>query len=169
MIILTRMLILLTTVWTLRAHANALPNVTPSQADAMLDRYGPPGPTWPHFGDMQQSMIHGLKSGNERWLALLPRLRTGGSAAFNESLPIAVSEALKLRPMNVLRLLPVEYPVERICSDIEIEPSKAELKAYYAQTIPAVRAVEAPELRQVRDACFASLRHWDKYELANPG
>ncbi len=158
---------LLTTAATLLAAANALPNLTPAQAEAMLDRYGPPGSAWPHFDNMQQSIIHGLESGNARWLALLPRLRTGGSAAFNESLPIAVSEALKVRPTNVLRMLPVEYSVEHICLDIEIEPSTAELQAYYAQTIPAVRAVAAPELRGLRDACLANLRHWKKYQLAN--
>ena len=157
---------LLSAVTTLVAAADAPPQLAPAQAEAMLDRYGPPGAAWPRFDDVRPLIIRGVESGDARWLALLPRLRTGGNAAFNESLPIAVSEALKRRPSNVLRMSSVGYPVGQICGDIEIEPSAAEIRAYYARTVPVVRAVSAPGLREARDACLDSLAHREKHDLA---
>ena len=85
------------------------------QAEAVLDQYGPPGSAWPRFDDdVQQSILHGVESGDARWLALLPRLRGGGATDFNELLPMAVSEALKAQPANVLRILGAPYPAHRI-------------------------------------------------------
>ena len=64
-------------------------------------------------------------------------------------------------------MLPVGYSMQHVCGDIEIEPGTAELRASYAHTIPAIRAVTAPELRPSRDAGLASLRGAEKHRLAN--
>ena len=50
-------------------------------------------------------VLDGISSGDAAWLALVPKLDTGGHAAVGESLPIAVAYALPKNATGVQRKL----------------------------------------------------------------
>jgi predicted component of type VI protein secretion system len=57
-------LILFTIAAPLLAAASAPPPLTPAAAEAMLDRYGPPGAAWPRFDALRGSILDGVESGD---------------------------------------------------------------------------------------------------------
>jgi hypothetical protein len=147
-------------------QAAAQQDLTPQLVSALLDAKGPPGPAWHMPEEGLAPILTGIGNGDPAWLALAPRLKGGGNAGFNESLPIALSRALQHNPAAVLRLLGPDFPPAVICRDNEIDPQPGAVRAYYAATIPAVRNVTDQGLAAMRGDCLAKLvasgqRHTD--------
>jgi hypothetical protein len=136
----------------------------------MFDRYGaeqtvaklvhaPSGNPRADFGQLDQ-VFDGIASGDERWLALVPRLDrgVGAYAAAAESVPIVVARALPKNPAGVLRLITGDPSWRAVCSYPEIEPTRQETRAYFRSALPAVLAVREPALQAAKRACMSELR-----------
>jgi hypothetical protein len=102
-------------------------------------------------------ILDGIASGDPAWLALVPRLETGGHAAAGESMPIAVAFALPLNPRDVLRLIASDRRWLVSCGYPMIEPTKEEERAYFEAAIPAVRAVRDAHLETAKAMCLSEL------------
>ena len=141
--------------------------VTPAAVTRMIDRFGGEGAvnkliaqkTTDQNNDLGlfEQVLDGIASGAPAWLALVPRLETGGHAAAGESMPIVVADALPKNPGGVLRLVARERRWLVSCGYPMIEPTKKEERAYFRAAIPAVRAVRDPELQTAKRMCLSEL------------
>lgn len=102
-------------------------------------------------------VLDGIMSGDSAWLALVPRLNTGGHAAAGESLPISLAFALPKNAAGVLRLLARDRRWLVACGYPMIEPTRNEERAYFKATIPAVRAVREKSLQVAKHMCLSEL------------
>lgn len=141
--------------------------VTPAAVTQMIDRLGDEGAvnklitqkTTDQNNDLGrfEQVLDGIASGDPAWLALVPRLETGGHAAAGESMPIVVAYALPKNPLGVLRLVTKNRRWLVSCGYPMIEPTKKEERAYFEAAIPAVRAVRDPELQTAKRMCLSEL------------
>jgi len=85
-------------------------SITPTTVGRMLAQLGPKrtfdelAGTGADFDDYEK-ILDGIASGDQRWIALGPRLQPGTDAGTSEALRIAVAEALPRNPAGVLRLI----------------------------------------------------------------
>ena len=141
--------------------------ITPEAVAGLLKDYGAkeavrrlaerdPADTESTFGDYDE-VLRGVESGDPRWLALVPRLDPGTDAGTAEFLRIAVAEALPKNPAGVLRFASQLSWFRYACGYPMIEPTKREMRAYFAMTIPALKAVHNPALAHSKHICLAEL------------
>lgn len=146
------------------AGESRLSQITPSAVERMIEKCGVrltirklatarPGH---EFGDYD-IVLSGVSAGDRRWLALVPRLKSGTDAATGQALVVAVAEALSRNPPAVLRLIRANPSWRHVCTFPMIEPTEAEERSYFGTTIPAVRAVRDADLQSVKRRCLTSL------------
>jgi hypothetical protein len=143
-------------------------SITPSVVEQMIERYGgrravddlisrrTPDKN-NDFGAFD-IVLDGISSGDAAWLALVPKLDTGGHAAVGESLPIAVAYALPKNATGVLRLIALDRRWLVACGYPMIEPTREEESHYFAAAVPAVKSVRDRKLQQVKRKCLSELR-----------
>lgn len=142
-------------------------SVTPTAVTQMIDRFGGKlavdkliaQKTRDPNNDLGlfEQVLDGIASGDPAWLALVPRLETGGHAAAGESMPIAVAYALPKNAVGVLRLVASDRRWLASCGYPMIESTKKEEGAYFRAAIPAVRAVRDFELQTAKRMCLSEL------------
>jgi len=143
------------------AAAPAAGGLTAAQVGAMIDRDGA-AKTVQSFdqGDANvpfDQVLDGIGSGNQEWLALVPKLAPGVDGGTATGLKIAIAEALPRNAAAVLRL-GSDGPAEESCAYPMIEPTAAETQAYFAAAIPAVEAIDDPALQAAKTICLTKLR-----------
>jgi hypothetical protein len=142
-------------------------SVTPVAVTRMIDRFGGKGAvdrliaqkTSDPNNDLGlfEQVLDGIASGDAAWLALVPRLETGGHAAAGESMPIVVAYVLPKNPAGVLRLLARDRRWLASCGYPMIEPTKKQERAYFRAAIPTVRAVRDTSLQNAKRMCLSEL------------
>jgi hypothetical protein len=138
--------------------------ITPTLVEQMIEKYGArlavkkltSAQPKREFGDYD-IVLSGVSSGDRRWLALVPKLKDGTDAATSLALIVSVAEALPKNPTAVLRLIKAKPSWRRVCTYPMIEPTRAEERAYFKNTIPAVRSVRDPALQRVKRRCLDEL------------
>lgn len=110
-----------------------------------------------------------IGDGEAEWIALAPKLAPGTDGAAAEGLGIALATALPKNPIAVLSATDPKdgfvFGISRVCSIPFLEPSKAFVKRYRAQTLASVSSVHSPRLAKARHACLVVLR---QPRAANP-
>ena len=73
--------------------------------------------------DSWKYAIQGIQTGSPRWLAVASALREGSDAGHSEDLTYALSYALITAPASVLPMLGDEFPLQKVCTVPDIEPT----------------------------------------------
>jgi hypothetical protein len=103
------------------------------------------------------ALLGRIEAGDQACVRLAPALKPGTDAATSEGLRLALSRALQTAPAEVLRLGDAAFPLNEICRDNAIEPTRAQDRRFKARAVAALKQVRAPALTARRDACVRSL------------
>ncbi|MBF5043422.1 hypothetical protein FGE12_13575 [Aggregicoccus sp. 17bor-14] len=105
-----------------------------------------------------ESLCARVQSGAAAWIEVARRLRPGTDAGPSEDLAISLALALPEAPENVLHLVVGDLlPLETVCTPPHLEPASGVAERWTERALKALGQVEAPALRERRDACRAML------------
>ena len=107
-------------------------------------------------GDSWKHAIQGIQTGSPRWLAVASALREGSDAGNSEDLTHALSYALITAPASVLPMLGDEFPLPKVCTVPDIEPTPEYVRQQIGKAKAALGRVKSPQMATKRDACIRS-------------
>lgn len=138
----------------LQAQASALGS--PAEVERSIKLSGA-SRTWAELSAEHQweGLLDKVSAGQPGWLKVAADLRTGTDAGASEGLDAAISEAIRRRPAEVLRLFQSGVSAENVCRSRAIEPTPEQVRTFVGETRTALEGVKDPALRQARDQCIA--------------
>lgn len=136
--------------------------LTPETIRAAVARYGAVAVVQELYGERRDNgfgvVITHMAAGEAEWLALVPLLENRVTTHPMEALDEAMSEALPRNAAAVLRLMSSGVSAQSACQMRVIDPTEADIVAYYSAAIPAVEAVTDPALQGARAECLVALQ-----------
>jgi len=144
---------------------------TADELNSAIDREGAKAVLWEGLwsegnGNVFESLMGKIQSGDAKWLRLAARLRPVSDAGASEQLDAAVSDALPRAPGRVLRVTTLSdgadrYSIPSICSGRfllrkDYPPEKA--SRWYEDSERALLGFKAADLEAKRTACLAEVR-----------
>lgn len=107
-------------------------------------------------GESWKSAMQKIQSGSPRWLTVASALREGSDAVQSEALAHALSYALIAAPSSVLPMLGEEFPVQKVCTVPDAEPTDEYVRQQIEKAKTALGRVNGTSLTAKRDACLRS-------------
>ncbi|MDW5500282.1 hypothetical protein R6Y99_10835 [Pseudomonas lundensis] len=101
-----------------------------------------------------------IKLGDDSWIALAPKLASGGNVAFTAGIKSALSYALAYNPAAVLHALDKgnDLPINDICTAPPEVQGDTAITTFKQRAAHALSTVRVGDLSAPRDACIASLK-----------
>ena len=134
--------------------------VSAAEVQAMLASQGPQQTVAALWGEVEdngfEAAMRGLAMGDPAWLDLAPELAPGVDAGASTSVAMATQDALTTSAEDALRLMSLWDGASCTYEGYEVPPEQSQ--AFYAAAIPAVEAVNDPELEALKAECLAQMR-----------
>ena len=134
--------------------------VSAAEVQAMLASQGPQQTVAALWGEGEdngfEAAMRGIAMGDPAWLDLAPELAPGVDAGASTSVAMATQDALTTSAEDALRLMSLWDGASCTYEGYEVPPEQSQ--AFYAAAIPAVEAVNDPELEALKAECLAQMR-----------
>ena len=134
--------------------------VSAAEVQAMLASQGPQQTVAALWGEGEdngfEAAMRGLAMGDPAWLEVAPELAPGVDAGASTSVAMATQDALTTSAEDALRLMSLWDGASCTYEGYEVPPEQSQ--AFYAAAIPAVEAVNDPELEALKAECLAQMR-----------
>ncbi len=134
--------------------------VSAAEVQAMLASQGPQQTVAALWGEGEdngfEAAMRGIAMGDPAWLEVAPELAPGVDAGASTSVAMATQDALTTSAEDALRLMSLWDGASCTYEGYEVPPEQSQ--AFYAAAIPAVEAVNDPELEALKAECLAQMR-----------
>ena len=134
--------------------------VSAAEVQAMLASQGPQQTVAALWGEGEdngfEAAMRGIAMGDPAWLEVAPELAPGVDAGASTSVAMATQDALTTSAEGALRLMSLWDGASCTYEGYEVPPEQSQ--AFYAAAIPAVEAVNDPELEALKAECLAQMR-----------
>ena len=134
--------------------------VSAAEVQAMLASQGPQQTVATLWGEGEdngfEAAMRGIAMGDPAWLEVAPELAPGVDAGASTSVAMATQDALTTSAEDALRLMSLWDGASCTYEGYEVPPEQSQ--AFYAAAIPAVEAVNDPELEALKAECLAQMR-----------
>ena len=134
--------------------------VSPAEVQAMIASQGPQQAVAALWGEGEdngfEAAMRGIAMGDPAWLEVAPELAPGVDAGASTSVAMATQDALTTSAEDALRLMSLWDGASCTYEGYEVPPEQSQ--AFYAAAIPAVEAVNDPELEALKAECLAQMR-----------
>ena len=134
--------------------------VSAAEVQAMLASQGPQQTVAALWGEGEdngfEAAMRGIAMGDPAWLEVAPELAPVVDAGASTSVAMATQDALTTSAEDALRLMSLWDGASCTYEGYEVPPEQSQ--AFYAAAIPAVEAVNDPELEALKAECLAQMR-----------
>ena len=134
--------------------------VSAAEVQAMIASQGPQQAVAALWGEGEdngfEAAMRGIAMGDPAWLEVAPELAPGVDAGASTSVAMATQDALTTSAEDALRLMSLWDGASCTYEGYEVPPEQSQ--AFYAAAIPAVEAVNDPELEALKAECLAQMR-----------
>lgn len=110
---------------------------------------------------LETSFLKGISSGEADWLVVAAKMRKVSDSGFTHGILIAMSEALTKNPVDVLKLIGPEFPIDKVCSVPFIEPSVARVKRHMKSVEKALKPIQDGPVAPLAKKCMTRVLDTD--------